>query len=272
MPSDVPVIYNPLEKNTGQLIESAVQKTQSLLEGKWGLEPPQDCAVYLMNSWLQFAFQSAPWRRKAMLLIFFPLWAPNARRLWSLTGGWMMRHGERKAVGVKPPRLIRRGRSDIGERIFLPEANETETLERIVSHELTHAFTADLSLPVWLYEGLAMVATDAFFGRPTVRPETADEIAGTLAVMQQMGAQVLNLDDAEATARLYLRAYWITRYLDEAHPQVLRDMLSQRLPTYGYEDRLASALGMERALLWKELGEKISAWDWKQGASSSVEA
>jgi hypothetical protein len=171
----------------------------------------------------------------------------------------MMRHGERKAVGVKPPRLIRQGSSEIGERIFLPEADEMEKLQRIVCHELTHASTADLSLPVWLYEGLAMVATDAYFGRPTVRPETVNEIAGTLAVMQQMGAQVLNLDDPEATARLYLRAYWITRYLDEAHPQVLRKLLSQRLPTYGYEDQLASSLGVEREQLWPSLSAQLTA-------------
>lgn len=255
----VPVIYSPLEKKDGQVIEAAVRKTQDLLLNRWGLEPPADCAVYLMNSWLQFAFQSAPWRRKLILLIFFPLWAPNARRLWDQTGGWMMRHGERKAVGVKPVRLIKRSRSEIGDRIFLPESNETETLERIVSHELTHAFTADLSLPVWLHEGIAMVATDAFMGVPTIRPETADEIAGTLAVMQQMGVQVLNLEDVEATARLYLRSYWITRYLDEAHPETLRDLLSQRLPTYGYEVQLAKALGIDQNQLWPTLAGKLEA-------------
>jgi hypothetical protein len=251
-------MYSPLEKKTGQAVEEAVTKTQSLLQQKWDLVPPQDCAVFVMNSWLQFAFQSAPWRRKVLLLVFFPLWAPNARRLWGMAGGWMMRHGERKAVGVKPPRLIRRGSSEIGERIFLPEADEMETLERIVCHELTHAFTADLSLPVWLYEGLAMVATDDYFGQPTVRPETLQEIVGTLAVMQQMSAHVLNLDDQEATARLYLRAYWITRYLDEAHPNVLRSLLSQRLPTYGYEDQLAKALGVERAQLWGTLSSRLT--------------
>jgi hypothetical protein len=257
MLSTVPVIYNPLEKKTGQAVEEAVHKTQSLLKDKWNLVPPEDCAVYVMNSWLQFAFQSAPWRRKALLLVFFPLWAPNARRLWGMAGGWMMRHGERRAVGVKPPRLIRQGSSEIGERIFLPESDVMETLQRIVCHELTHAFTADLSLPVWLYEGLAMVATDAYFGRPTVHPETVSEIAGTLAVMQQMGAQVLNLEDHEATVRLYLRAYWITRYLDEAHPDILRKLLSQRLPTYGYEGQLAKALGFETEKLWQNLSTQL---------------
>lgn len=259
MPSTVPVVYSPLEKKTGQAVEHAVGKTQSLLQQRWELTPPEDCSVYVMNSWLQFAFQSAPWRRKVLLLVFFPLWAPNARRLWGMAGGWMMRHGERKAVGVKPPRLIQRGSSEIGGRIFLPESDEIETLERIVSHELTHAFTADLSLPVWLYEGLAMVATDAYFGHPTVRPETVNEIVDTLAVMQQMGAQVLNLDDQDATARLYLRAYWITRYLDEALPETLRMLLSQRLPTYGYEGQLAQALRVETEQLWQSLSTRMAA-------------
>ena len=255
----VPVIYSPLEKKDGQMIEAAVRQTQELLRSRWGLEPPVDCAVYIMNSWLQFAFQSAPWRRKLVLLIFFPLWAPNARRLWNQTGGWMMRHGERKAVGVKPIRLIKRGSSEIGDRIFLPEKDEAETLGRIVSHELTHAFTADLSLPVWLHEGIAMVATDAFLGAPTVRPETAHEIARSLAAMQKMGAQVLNLEDVEATARLYLRSYWITRYLSEAHPEALRDLFSQRRPTYGYEERLAEVLGMDPDQLWQTLAQKLES-------------
>ena len=104
-----------------------------------------------------------------------------------------------------------------------------------------------------------MVATDAFLGQPTVRPETLSEIAGTLAVMQQMDAQVLNLDDPEATVRLYLRAYWITRYLDEAHPDVLRKLLSQRLPTYGYEDQLATDLGVETDQLWQSLSSQLAA-------------
>ena len=259
MTATVPVIYSPLEKKDGQIIDTAVRKTQDLLSSRWGIEPPADCAVYLMNSWLQFAFQSAPWRRKLILLIFFPLWAPNARRLWGQTGGWMMRHGERKAVGVKPIRLIKRSRSEIGDRIFLPETNQTETLERIVSHELTHAFTADLSLPVWLYEGISMIATDAYLGAPTVRPETVGKIAGTLAVMQHMGAQVLNLEDVEGTAQLYLRSYWVTRYLDEAHPDVLRSLLSQRLPTYGYEERLAEALGIDQDQLWQTVAGKLEA-------------
>jgi len=94
------------DHDAAELISQACEKTMRLLHGRLGLDTPKGCQVYVMTSWLGFMFRSAPGPWKALLAVTLPLWAFRARKIWPLAGGWEQRYGKRRAVGVKPPRLL----------------------------------------------------------------------------------------------------------------------------------------------------------------------
>ena len=131
-----------------------------------------------MTSWHGFALQSA-WPWKVLLALTFPFWAPRAKAIWPLAGGWQQSYGRRHALGIKPPRLLQSADSRIGDKIFLRDADVHDRVRSVACHELTHAFTADLRLPAWFKEGVAMVAVDRFFDRPTVKRETLETLGRT---------------------------------------------------------------------------------------------
>jgi len=44
-------------------------------------------------------------------------------------------------------------------------------VQQIACHELVHAFTSHLRLPVWLHEGLAMVTVDRLLQNQSIQGE-----------------------------------------------------------------------------------------------------
>jgi hypothetical protein len=120
-------------------------------------------------------------------------------------------------------------------------------------HELTHASTDHLRLPFWLHEGLAMRTVDRYAGRPTVRDDTVERyIAGDRQDSAIRRPQVT----PAALVRRALRGYWTTRYLDDALPALLRQLLAGP-PDTSMEDKVAAALGIPRAAFWPELETRI---------------
>ena len=149
------IFYEADEQETAQLLYPACEKIIRLLQKNWGLDTPPDCQVYVMTSWGGFFIHAAPWLWKVLLVLLWPLWAFNARRIWPHAGGWSQQFGKRRAVGIKPPRLLQTSDSSIGKRIFIEIEGLETKVQLVVCHELTHAFTAHLRLPMWLNESLA---------------------------------------------------------------------------------------------------------------------
>jgi hypothetical protein len=58
----------------------------------------------------------------------------------------------------------------IGERIFV-KTDDVTKVQQIACHELVHAFTSHLRLPVWLHEGLAMVTVDRLLQNQSIQGE-----------------------------------------------------------------------------------------------------
>jgi len=92
--------------------------------------------------------------------------------MWVYVAGLTMRYRGGPAVGVKPTRLWDMREDSVGRRIFYPLGADMLRLRNIVCHELTHAYTAHLHLPLWLNEGMAMITVDRFLERETVRHST----------------------------------------------------------------------------------------------------
>ena len=101
-----------------------------------------------------------------------PLWYRSVRKMWVYVAGLTMRYRGGPAVGVKPTRLWDMREDSVGRRIFYPLGADMLRLRNIVCHELTHAYTAHLHLPLWLNEGMAMITVDRFLERETVRHST----------------------------------------------------------------------------------------------------
>jgi hypothetical protein len=113
--------------------------------------------------------------------------------------------------------------------------------------ELVHAFTDHLKLPAWLHEGLAMATVDRFCEKPTVRTETWSQRTSA------GDSEKLRLGDPEAVVHLYARSYWLTRYVEETRPGLLRGLLSRRRGHGELEGEIAAAYGKRWEEFWGEI-------------------
>ena len=245
------------DQDTVELVRQACKTSMRLLQENYSLDIPKECRVYIMTSWLGFMFHSAPWSWKVLLTVTMPLWAFRARKIWPLAGGWEQRYGQRRAVGVKPPRLLRLADKRIGDQIFVKRENVDEKVQSITCHELTHAFTSHLHLPTWLKEGLAMVMVDKFFEEPTVRHETLELFNRSSDKHNTGGHQKLRVGDEDALVELYARGYWLTRHIEETQPGLLKDLLSRRYNHDELENKIATAAGIRLVEFWGEIDEVL---------------
>jgi hypothetical protein len=251
------LFFGTEEEETVELIRQACAKSVCLLKEHWGLDTPEDCRVTIMTSWFGFMFHSAPWPWKVLLAVTLPLWAFRASRIWPIAGGWERRFGRRRAVGVKPPRLLQRADRRIGDRFFVERERFDERVQSITCHELTHAFTSHLDLPTWLQEGLAMVTVDGFFEEPTVRYETLEMLERSPDRHKRGGRQRLRVGDEDALVELYARGYWLTRYIEETEPGLLKEVLSGGYRHKELERRIAAAYGKTLVRFWDEIDELL---------------
>jgi hypothetical protein len=247
------LFYPAEEREAAGIIGDACVRSLEVLRNLWGLETPKDCRVYVMDSWKRFIFHSAPWPWRILLAGAMPFWMPRVKKIWRYAGGWAQRYGSRRAIGVKPPRLIEAAEGRMGSRIFIPRADTREKIRLITCHELTHAFTAHLKLPAWLNEGLAMVAVDRMMGKPTINSETIRALDTPLRKGRPKGYRRLRAGNEDGLVYHYVRGYWITRYLMETRREGLGDLLGQRYGRQALERQLAAGLGMNREEFWTEI-------------------
>ncbi len=254
MPIDgLTLFFDEGERDSVELLRHACEKSTRLIHESWSLDTPQDCRVYIMTSWLHFVFHSAPWSWRILLAATMPLWYWRVRKLWEYAGGWTQRYGKRRAVGVKPRRLIQAANTSIGERIFIKNEDVGQKVQHVTCHELVHAFTAHLKLPMWLNEGLAMLTVDRYFGEPTVRPETLETLARAPQGTSPGRYRKLRVKDQDGMVYHYVRGYWLTRYIEDTRPGWLKGILERRYRHKTLESKVASAYGRDDAQFWRDV-------------------
>ncbi len=255
----IELFYAPEEIEAARTIAAACMRSVPLIRHCWGLTPPEVCQVYVMTSWKQFLFDSAPWLWKAYLTLTFPLVAKKASSIWPYAGGWSLAYGRRKVVGVKPPRLIQQGNRSLGEHIFLQDRDLQETVQTVTCHELVHVFTIHLKLPTWLYEGLATLAMEHYLNRRIVRDDSLERLTDQGFINHKRGTEPLRVDRQQALIVQYVRGYWLTRYLEENQPQLLRDLLSRRIRRKVLEAKIALAFRKEPESFWQGIDGDLCA-------------
>lgn len=251
------LFYETDDREAAELIGQACARIVPLIHESWGLETPEDLRVYVLTAFPRSVFLSAPWTWRILLGATLPLWYPRQRRMWPQAGGWEQRFGRRRTVGVKPPRLMQEADRSIGSRIFVPEPDVEERVRRTTCHELSHAFVTHLKLPAWFKEGHAMVTVDRYAGKPTVKVETLEALARFSAQASAGNYRQISVNDPDGALALYTRGYWITRYLYETQPELLRGLLVERMPHKALEDRMAGALGMNHEEFWCSIDRTV---------------
>jgi len=247
--------FDPEEQPTADLIATACEKSITVICESWGLEPPSDCRVYVMTSWPRFLFHSAPWSWRILGLASAPLWVFRVRKIWDHAGGWAQRFGQRRVVGVKPPRLVAISDRSIGQQIFVQEDDLRLKVEQVTCHELTHAFTAHLRLPMWLNEGMAMVTVDRYCRKPTVQRRTLETLAHPHPTEATGPGSYRELGIGDSGRLIYhcVRGYWLTRYIEDVAPGLLARGLARGLVASQLEDAVMAACGMDAQAFWSKI-------------------
>jgi len=238
----------------GGACEGAIRLAQDM----WGLGPPEDCRIYVMTSWPGFVFRSAPWPWRILLGVTIPLWVFRVRRTWSYCAAWTQRFGRRITIGVKSPRLLARSDMRIGMRMFVEEEDMNVKLRHVTCHELVHACSAHLRLPMWLNEGIATVTVDRFLGKQTIRQETLALMRTFVPKIASPTYQKLSRMCLEVIAYQGIRGYWLVHYLEEEHPGLLRRIFAQGLKAKSIEREVVTALGMEPKSFWREIDHVVA--------------
>jgi hypothetical protein len=253
------LFFDTEERDAAELIGHACEQSVPLIRKLWGLESPEDVRVYVMTSWLRFVFHSAPWQWRILVAVSMPLLYFRATRLWNMAGGWAQAYGRRRAVGIKPPRLLQAADRSIGERIFVQEENLEEKVRHVTCHELVHAFAAHLRLPMWLNEGLALVTVDELAGKPMVQHGTLETVAHWSQKQDPAGYGSRTIKDHDALVYHVTRGYWLTRYLQDTQPELLQGLLAQRYSHRDLEGRVAAGLGTGREELWSQIDRVVAS-------------
>jgi hypothetical protein len=246
----VAVFYEDVDRDTAEVVAGACARAGPHICSSLGIGAPSDCRVYVMSSWAGFIFHSAPWEWRILLALTFPFWFTRVKRMWGYSAGWAQRYGRRRAVGVKPPRLVELTDRSVGAEIFVKEPDAARQVQNVTCHELTHAFTGHLRLPIWLNEGLAQLMVDEVYDTVTVRSDTLSMLEDPPVKPGPGNYRRLRAGDTKALAYHFVRSYWLTRYLRETSPGTLPGLLSSRKRARALEREVASACGMEAATFW----------------------
>jgi hypothetical protein len=248
--------YAPEDRSTAGVMAEACDEALRLAKASWGLDPPAACRLYVMTSWRDFVFRSAPWPWKVVLALYYPLWSGRVRRMWPISAGWTQHYGRRTAIGIKPPRLLDVSDKSVGVHMFVEEKDPIAKIRHLACHELTHAASAHLRLPAWLNEGLAAVTVDRYLGKVTIRPESLNLLERVQPKAPPPSYRNLLRFRGEMLAYHAVRGYWIVRLLEESHPGFVRNLLASRQSAARIERQVAIRLDLEPAMLWAE----IDAW------------
>jgi len=142
--------------------------------------------------------------------------------------------------------------------MFVEEKDMAVNVQHVTCHELTHACSAHLRLPLWLNEGIATVTVDRFLERPTIRRETLSFMRTFLPKAAPPTYRELSRMGGEAIAYHGMRGYWLVRYLEEERAGFLKRMFSLHRDARAIEREMMAELGMEPSSFWREIDDIVA--------------
>lgn len=249
----ISIYFDPEEREAADKLIIGCEQSIENIRSSWGLPVPGDCRVYLLTSWPRCVYLGAPLGSQVLLTLTMPFWYRDFKARWMYAGGWSQRYGQRQVVGIKAPRLIAGVVDAYGEKIFIREDDLYLKMLSVLCHELTHAFSAHLSLPAWLIEGLAMVTVDRCLGKITVRPDSLDLLGEPIQPHTPKDRINMQAQSREEIILLYIRGYWLTRFLADTQAELLNKALTTSMSASSLEETTAAALGIPPDLFWQKV-------------------
>jgi len=251
----ITIFYEPQERTTANQVRLACERSSSIINEQWGLKIPPNCRLYVMTDWKDFMFQSSAGKRRLLLKVTYPLWAKRVQQMWDSAGGWNLPAKDGPVIGIKPFRLMQEGDPSFGGLIFIEEPDPNRKVQQVTCHELVHAITSHLKLPLWLREGFAMLMVDRIFECPTVKSESLELLKGEYSGYEAEEYREIKIKDPEYVAFQVARGYWLTRYLAETQPDLLRSFLLESHSHKELEAMVANVLEIDPEDLWDEVDE-----------------
>jgi hypothetical protein len=241
----------PAEQETLDIIRGFSAECIPLIETLWKVPLPRNCRVYVMTRWSHLLLHAAPLPVRGLYTLLLPLIYLRTRRVWTLASGLTIRYRGRPAIGVKPIRLWDKSEQAAGKRIFYKLGEDLLRLRNVVCHEMTHAYTAHLQLPLWLNEGVAMVTVDIFLQRQTVQHSTLQCLRANPRTARPADYVAMAQMNEDAIVYAYAHGYWVTRYLFETRPDILQRLLATRMSAKALEGELVRSLGLPLKTVWQ---------------------
>lgn len=253
------IFNHPAEEDLTALIASACSGSLEAARDLWGLTPPRECRIFVVTSWLDISFRAAPWYLRPFVVTSLPFWAPSLRRIWPRAGAitLRMRFGRLVTIGVKPPRLLQTSDTTVGKTLYVQEKDMQVKLRHLVCHELTHACSSSLRLPMWLNEGIAMFSVDHYLGRRTISEGTLTLLRADPPRSAPPGYRQMTRMDARAMTLHTARGYWLVGLLETTRPGFLKEMFSDAGKLHLIESHIAALLGLNRERFWQEVDELL---------------
>ena len=173
--------------------------------------------------------------------------------MWPYAAAWTQRFGKRVVIGVKPPRILEQSDLRVGVRMFVEEKDMRLKLQHVSCHELIHACSAHLRLPMWLNEGLATVTVDRYLGKRTILKETLELLRDYQPKAPPPTYRQLSRMKIEALVYHTTRGYWLTRYLSEQHHDFMIMLLETRRSAQEIDKLMAERIKIDPLTFWQEI-------------------
>ena len=105
-----------------------------------------------------------------------------------------------------------------------------------------------------------MVTVDKYAGKPTVKDETIKALQNRSRKTNPGRYRKLNPGDIDALMYHFVRGYWITRYIEDNQPELLKDLLKHRYNKRTLESKVAEAFGMNSDDFWRQIDGMVSSY------------
>jgi len=258
---NIKILYNNAGKSSVDLFANACTKSIPVIYETWGLKAPANCKVYIMTSWQSYLFQTLSWAEKFFLVVVLPISLPQVymkmSKSWRLFSGWTV--PSRPNCWIKTLALVNMSSHELRDKVHIQETDPDNIVRLAICHELTHAFSVHLKLPLWLSEGIAMYTTDKFAGKITVKAESLKYLEPNPHKNRSTNYTKLTTGDDDRIAYNYARGYWLTRYLEHNFPGFIRGLLVKRQSKRKIEQQLSLKTGIPVKDFWNEIDKKIVA-------------
>ncbi len=251
---EITLIYSKKDEVESKLIGEAIAETVKVLKNTWDLNIPENCKVEIMRSPMKLLFKYNPWWKKIILALFLPLVYPQVLKVWKMAGGWNIPYDDGPVVGIKPAGMLERTEESISNNYISDEKDPDLKIKQVACHELTHAFTAHLKLPMWLNEGLALYAVDLYFNRQTVEANTLRYLSSLRLETPEKRIEQSSRSGIEDILKRISFGYWLVRYLQENKNTVLNDILNEQQDEESIKASISGSLGISEENFWQEAG------------------